>query len=192
MQKEPGGKLFYVPATMPTTLEVLQKTTEFFSRREIPSPRLEAELLLARALGCKRLDLYLRFERPLAETQLELLRGLVARRGKREPPQYIAGRAGFLDFEVSCDARALIPRPETEQLAELIFARMTAPPTTALDLGTGTGVLAIAIARHWPDCRVTAVEASRETLALAEANIAALSLAERVGCRNARWPEVFS
>lgn len=177
---------------MPTTLEVLHKTTEFFARREIVSPKLEAELLLARALGCKRLDLYLRFEQPLTESQLDILRTQVARRGKHEPPQYIAGRTGFLDFEVACDARALIPRPETEELAELIFSRLPTPPATALDLGTGTGVLAIAIARRWPECRVTAIDASRDTLSLAETNIAAVGVAGQVRCLAARWPEVFS
>ncbi len=177
---------------MPTTLEVLQKTADFFTRKEIPSPRLEAELLLAHALGCKRLDLYLRFEQPLAEAQLETLRAQVTRRARREPPQYIAGRTGFLDFEVACDARALIPRPETEELAELVFAQMAVAPKATLDLGTGTGVLAIACARRWADCRVTAVEANVETLTLAEANAAAGGVAGRIGFLHAQWPEVFS
>lgn len=177
---------------MPTTLEVLQKTADFFARKELPSPKLEAELLLARALKCRRLDLYLRFEQPLTEPQLETLRAQVARRARREPPQYIAGQAEFLDFTVACDARALIPRPETEELAELVFVQMTSPPKSALDLGTGTGVLAMACARRWPECRVTAVEASPETLALAEANAAALGLAARMNFLNARWPEIFS
>ncbi len=184
--------LFTHPRTMPTTLEVLQKTVEFFARREIPSPKLEAELLLARALGCRRLDLYLRFEQPLSEAQLDTLRAQVTRRGKREPQQYIAGRTGFLDFEVACDARALIPRPETEELAELIFSRMDHSPATALDLGTGTGVLALAMARRWPECRVTAVEASRVALSLAESNVATLGLGDLIRILHARWPEVFS
>jgi len=177
---------------MPTTLEVLQKTAQFFTRREIPSPKLEAELLLARALECKRLDLYLRFEQPLTETQLNTLREQVTRRGQREPWQYIVGRAGFLDFEVACDKRALIPRPETEELTEVVFARMATPPATALDLGTGTGVLAIAIARKWADCQVTAVEASRETLALGETNAISTGTSTRINFLSASWPEVFT
>jgi len=116
----------------------------------------------------------------------------VARRGKREPPQYIAGRAGFLDFEVACDGPRPHPRPETEELAELGFSRIASPPATALDLGTGTGALAIAIARHWPACRVTAVDGSREALALAESNIVTNNVADRVRCLPARWPEILS
>ena len=177
---------------MPTVLEVLQKTTEFLSRREIPSGRLEAELLLARALGCKRLDLYLRFDQTLSEAQLAPLREKVARRGRREPLQYIAGRSAFLDFEVACNRHALIPRPETEELAELVFSRFLTPPATALDLGTGTGVLALALARRWPDCKITAVDADPGTLALAQANALALGLQDRIRFVHARWPEVFS
>jgi release factor glutamine methyltransferase len=96
-----------------------------------------------------------------------------------------------LDFEVACDRRALIPRPETEELAEQVFTRAPTPPAAALDLGTGTGVLALALARRWPECRVTAVEASEDTLALARANAGALGLAERLHFLPARWPEVF-
>ncbi len=177
---------------MPTVLEVLQKTAEFLTRREIPKGRLEAELLLARALGCKRLDLYLRFDQPLTEAQLAPMREQVARRGKREPLQYIAGRAGFLDFEVTCDRRALIPRPETEELAELVFARMPTPPASALDLGTGTGVLALALARRWPEGKVSAAEASGDALKLAQANAAALGLSERIHFSPVGWPEIFA
>ncbi len=177
---------------MPIVLEVLQKTAEFLARKEIPSSRLEAELLLAQALGCRRLDLYLRFDQPLAEVQLAPLREQVARRGRHEPLQYIAGRAGFLDFEVACDRRALIPRPETEELAEQIFQRLPAPPASALDLGTGTGVLALALARRWPECRVTAMDAIDDALALAQANAGALGLAERIRFLPTGWPAVFT
>jgi len=189
MQNSPGEKPILI---MPAVLEVLQKTADFFARKEIPSPKLEAELLLARALGCQRLDVYLRFEQPLTEAQLASLREQVARRGRREPLQYIAGRTGFLDFEVACDRRALIPRPETEELAESVFAHVTPPPATALDLGTGTGVLALAMARSWPECRVTAIEAGEETLALARANAGSLGLTDRIQFLAARWPEVFA
>ncbi|HTB63539.1 MAG TPA: peptide chain release factor N(5)-glutamine methyltransferase [Opitutales bacterium] len=177
---------------MPTVLEILQKTTEFLARKEIASPKLEAELLLSRTLDLRKLDLYLRFDQQLTETQLTPMREQVARRGKREPLQYIAGRTGFLDFEVACDRRALIPRPETEELAENIFDRISTPPATVLDLGTGTGVLALAMARRWPECQVTAVDASEDALALARANAAALGLTERIRFLPARWPEVFS
>jgi len=174
---------------MPTVLEVLQKTTQFLANRDIPQAKLESELLIATALGCRRLDLFLRFEQSLTEAQLTTLRDHVARRGRREPRQYIAGRTGFLDFEVTCDRRALIPRPETEELAELIFARVTTPPAAALDLGTGTGVLALAMARRWPDCKVTAIDADENTLALARSNATALGLADRITFSCSRWPE---
>ncbi|MGA2053549.1 MAG: peptide chain release factor N(5)-glutamine methyltransferase [Opitutales bacterium] len=174
---------------MPTVLEVLQKSAEYLGRKGLERPRLEAEWLLARALGCGRLDLYLRFDQTLEEAQLERLREQVARRGRREPGQYVAGRAGFLDFEVGCDRRALIPRSETEELAELVFARVAEPPKAALDLGTGSGVLALALARRWPECRVVAVEASAEALELAKANAEALGLSARIQFLNTPWPE---
>jgi release factor glutamine methyltransferase len=184
-----GRKAFSHPPLMSTILEVLGKTAEFLGRKGVPQPKLEAEWLLAGALGCKRLDLYLRFDQALTEAQLTILREQVARRGRREPLQYITGRATFLDFDVACDRRALIPRPETEELATLIFERVTIPPATALDLGTGTGVLALALVRHWPDCRVTALDASAEALALARENAGRLGLAERIQWVNAKWPE---
>jgi release factor glutamine methyltransferase len=173
----------------PTVLEVLQKTAEYLGRKGLEKPRLEAEWLLAGALGCRRLDLYLRFDEALGDGQLAPLRLQVARRARREPLQYIAGKAGFLDFEVACDRRALIPRPETEELAEKVFAAVTEAPAAALDLGTGTGVLAIALARRWPECGVTAVEASGEALELARANAAGAEAAARIHFLNTRWPE---
>jgi release factor glutamine methyltransferase len=174
---------------MPTVLDVLQKTSDFLARKDVPQARLESELLLAHALGCRRLDLYLRFEQSLTEAQLATLRDQVTRRGRREPRQYIAGRAAFLDFEVACDRRALIPRPETEELAELIFTRVPMPPAAALDLGTGTGALALALARHWPNCRVRAIDADENALTLARSNAATLGLAEQINFTGARWPD---
>jgi release factor glutamine methyltransferase len=192
LQKGLGEKLILQTHPMPTVLDVLQKTTDFLARKEIPQARLEAELLLAGALGCRRLDLYLRFEQSLTEEQLVTLRDHVARRGRHEPRQYISGRAAFLDFEVACDRRALVPRPETEELAELIFSRVATPPTAALDLGTGTGVLALALARRWPTCRVLAIDADENTLALARSNAATLGLAEQVTFSCAQWPDCFA
>ena len=173
----------------PTVLEVLQKTADYLGRKGLEKPRLEAEWLLAGALGCGRLDLYLRFDEELGDGQLAPLRLQVGRRARREPLQYIAAQAGFLDFKVACDRRALIPRPETEELAEKVLAAVTVAPAAALDLGTGTGVLAIALARRWPECRVTAVEASGEALELARANAAGAGVAGRIQFLNTRWPE---
>ena len=96
---------------MLTILEIIKKTTEFFEKKEIESPRLNAELLVGHALGLKRMQLYLQFERPLAEPELEKIRPLVRRRGAREPLQYIVGTVEFSGLTLKVDVRALIPRP---------------------------------------------------------------------------------
>ncbi len=140
---------------MLTVLEIIKRTTEFFEKREVESARLNAELLIGHALGLKRMQLYLQFERPLAEVELEKIRPLVKRRGNREPLQYIVGSTEFSGIKLKVDARALIPRPETEQLIELVKQQVTAPPTDILDLGTGSGAIALAMATAYPTARVT-------------------------------------
>src|ERR1044071_8308695 len=101
-----------------TVLEIIKKTTEFFAGKGIDSPRLNAELLIGHALERKRMQLYLEFERPLAEAELEKIRPLVRRRAQLEPIQYILGQTDFFGLTLKVDRRALIPRPETEQLVE--------------------------------------------------------------------------
>src|ERR1700732_3980450 len=103
-----------------TLLEVLRSSTDYFAKRNIETPRLNAELLLAHSLGRKRIELYLDFERVLSEPELGPIRELVRRRGQGEPLQHLVGTVDFLGREFACDKRALVPRPETEELVELL------------------------------------------------------------------------
>lgn len=173
---------------MLTVLEVLKKTTEFFAGKGVENPRLNAELLVGHVLGLKRMQLYLQFERVLLEPDLEKLRPLVRRRGQREPLQYIIGETDFAGLKLKVDKRALIPRPETERLVELVTERMSAaPPARILDLGTGTGAIALALAARFLAARIWAVDASEDALALAAENATACGVAERVALRQSNW-----
>ncbi len=166
---------------MLTVLEIIKKTTEFFAGKGIESPRLNAELLIGHALGRKRMQLYLEFERPLAEVELEKIRPLVRRRALHEPVQYITGETDFYGLKLKVDRRALIPRPETEQLVEhVVAARASRPPTRILDLGTGSGAIALALAQAFPAVVVFAIDRSEEALTLARENAASANLTERV------------
>lgn len=166
---------------MLTVLEVIKKTTDFLAGKGIESARLNAELLIGHALGRKRMQLYLEFERPLTESELEKIRPLVRRRAQHEPLQYIVGETEFHGLKLKVDRRALIPRPETEQLVERVAAAVAASsPRRILDLGTGSGAIALALARIFPDATVMAVDRSEAALALARENAAATALSERV------------
>src|SRR5882724_9418143 len=165
---------------MLTVLEIIRKTTDFLAGKGIESARLNSELLVGHALGLKRMQLYLQFERPLSEAELEKIRPLVRRRGQHEPVQYVLGETDFFGLHLKTDRRALIPRPETEQLLELITTRLTAPPARVLDLGTGSGAIALALAKQYPLAAVTAVDTSEDALALARENAEATGLAGQV------------
>jgi release factor glutamine methyltransferase len=172
---------------MITVLEVVQKTTDFLAGKGVESARLNAELLIGHALGLKRMQLYLQFERVLTEAELEKIRPLVKRRSQREPLQYIVGDTEWSGVKLKVDKRALIPRPETELLVERIVERLTSPPSRILDLGTGSGAIALALAKRYENAAVTAVDASEAALALASENAKALGLADRVLFIKSDW-----
>jgi release factor glutamine methyltransferase len=165
-----------------TVLDVIQRSSEFLGRRGVDSPRLQAELLLAHVLGLPRMRLYLDFERVVPPPQLEAVRELVRRRGEREPLQHLTGSTSFCGWEIAVNRDVLIPRPETELLAEqaVAFLRPRADPPAVLDLGTGSGCLAIAIAGQCPAATVEAVDLSAPALATARANAARHGLDGRI------------
>jgi release factor glutamine methyltransferase len=165
-----------------TVLEVLQSTTGYFQKRNIDSPRLNAEHLLAHVLGRKRIDLYLEFERPLPESELTPLRELVRRRGAGEPLQHLLGTVEFCGRTFHCDKRALVPRPETEQLVELLIARFKSEIaySRTIDVGTGSGVIALTLAAEFPKAEIVGVDISEDALMLARENAERLDLADRV------------
>lgn len=146
-------------------------TTEYLAEKGFHNARLNAELLLAGTLGCKRLDLYVQFDRPLRPDELAPFKARLRRRARREPLQYIEGEAAFRDLRLVVDRRVLIPRPETELLvgAVLEWARGRSP-STALDVGTGSGAIALALATEGPFRRVVASDVSADALELARAN----------------------
>ena len=172
---------------MLTVLEIIKRTTEFLEKRGVEGARLNSELLIGHALGLKRMQLYLQFERPLTEPELEKIRPLVKRRSNREPLQYITGETEFSGLKLKVDRRALIPRPETEYLIETVLGRVTVPPASILDLGTGTGAIALVLATRYPAATVTAVDKSVEALALARENAEVLGLAPRVSFMESNW-----
>ncbi len=162
---------------MNSLLELLKKSTEFLAKKGIDNARLQSELIFAGTLRCRRLDLYLQFERPLTQDQVDTLRERILRRSRREPVQYIVGDTDFRNLTLKCDPRALIPRPETEELVGFVLEKLAAirpagTPARVLDLGTGTGAIALAVATERPHTQVTAVDKSEDALALARENAA--------------------
>lgn len=165
-----------------TVLDVIQRSSTFLQGKGVESPRLNAEWLIASALGMDRMKLYMQFDRPLKEAELADMRSKVARRAKREPLQYILGTTPFHELELKVDRRALIPRPETEQLAELAIDSLGENDGAyrIVDLGTGSGAIALALAFALPRAKLFAVDASLEALELAQENALGCGLQNRV------------
>lgn len=169
-----------------TVLSVLQGAEAWFRRRGIDAPKRSAELLLGKVLGMSRLELYLAHDRPLEPSERDAMRALTARRGAGEPVAYVIGSWGFRGLELALDRAVLVPRPETEELVEQALARAPAG-ARVLDLGTGSGAIAIAMASERPDLRLLAIDASRNALAVAQANAARHGVADRVQFALGSW-----
>lgn len=176
-----------------TFLEVLQSMTAYFTKHGIENPRLNAEHLIAHVLKLSRLELYLEFETKLNEQELATLRELVKRRAQGEPLQHLLGTVEFCGHEFLTDKRAMVPRPETEELTELLIAECGLRNARRIvDVGTGSGVIALSLAAKFPDSRVYAVDVSDDALSLAKENAARLGLVERVQFQKGDLLENFS
>lgn len=179
---------------MNTLLDLLQKSADFLAKKGVENARLQSELLFAGTLGCRRLDLYLQFDRPMTAAETAALRERVLRRARREPPQYVVGETDFRELALKCDPRALIPRPETEELVGFVLEKLNAlrpagTPARVLDLGTGTGAIALSFAKERPGTRVVAADKSADALALARENAEKNGLADAVEFLRGDWFE---
>jgi len=166
-----------------TVLEAIQKSTEFLTKKGVDSPRLQTELLLAHLLKMPRMKLYLNFERGLTTTETDTLRELIKRRSQREPLQHITGSTSFCGYEITVNRHVLVPRPETELLAELgwqFLSTLNSQPSTCLDFCTGSGCIAIALAAKCPNASIVATDLSTDALALAKENATRNKVVERV------------
>ncbi len=166
-----------------TVGEVLPLSTRFLRERGSESPRLDAELLTADALGVRRLDLYLAPERPLTLAERDALREAVRRRARGEPVAYIRGRRDFYGLDIAVSPAVLIPRPETETLVDAVLARARecyGGTPYIVDVGTGSGAIACALAANLPHARIVATDVSEDALVVAASNVAAHGLSDRV------------
>lgn len=173
-----------VGATPPTIADLLSKSAAWLKDKGCTSPRLDAELLLAEVLGMSRVDLYVKFDQPLIPSEIDSYREFIRRRAESEPVAYILGRAYFHNLEIKVNGSVLIPRPETEHLVaaaiEFLMEGDWPSPPEVLDLCTGSGAIAIAIAKGFPEADITASDASGEALALAAENATLTGVAPRI------------
>ncbi|MBI2340115.1 MAG: peptide chain release factor N(5)-glutamine methyltransferase [Deltaproteobacteria bacterium] len=168
-----------------TLISLLNWTTDYFTRRQIPTPRLDAEVLLAHLLNIERIQLYLQFERPMSEKELSDFKALVQRRVKGEPVSYIRGFKEFWSLSFAVGPGVMVPRPETEILVETVEGRRSKiedgrSKIEILDVGTGSGNLAITLAKVFPNAKVTAIDVSEDALKYAKENAVANGVQSRI------------
>ena len=168
--------------TIWTIQKLLNWTTEYLTDKGVDFPRLSAELLLSHALGLKRIDLYTQFDKQVPQQQLDILHDLIKRAGLHEPVVYLTGMTEFYSLQLDITADCLIPRPETELLVQraIEFLQTRSGIQYVCDLCTGSGCIAVAIAKNFPDARVTATDISAAALAVAARNVEKHLLNEQV------------
>ena len=177
-----------------TVLELLENTTRYFAKHEVPSPRLTIELMLADVLQKTRMQLYLEYDQPLAESVTDRLRPLVKRRADGEPLEYLLGSTTFAGHRVTITPDVLIPRPETEILLEEAIKLIEPDGLPVLDVGTGSGILPLSLAKKFPQLEIFAVDVSLAALALAKKNaegMGKISFLESDLMANPSLPERF-
>jgi len=168
-----------------TIQRLLEWTTEYFEKVEAETPRLEAEVLLAEALGCQRIELYTRFEEIPAEESVTNYRDWVKRRAAGEPVAYIVGHREFYSLRFAVNSSVLIPRPETEHVVVAAIEackEIDEEPIRILDVGTGSGCIAVTLAQHIKDVKIGAIDLSPDAIAVAQQNIDQHEVADRVKC----------
>lgn len=166
---------------MMTVLESIKLSTEFFEKKGIESPRVNAEILLAHVMRCKRLELYLAFDKPLKEEELNQYREYLKRRARFEPLQYIVGEVEFYGIPFKVKPPVLIPRPETEILVETIINSFDKDNAlNFLDIGTGTGNIVIALSKSFPNAHFTSIDINEQALELAQSNAEMNSVSDRI------------
>jgi release factor glutamine methyltransferase len=161
---------------MKSVLETINGGAEYLNKRGVEDARRNMEHLLAHRLGCTRMQLYTQFDRPLEEEILVPLREVLKKRGEGIPLQHLLGSIGFHGRDFLCDSRALIPRPETEELVEIIIQLLPSSRLEMLDMGCGSGVLGLTIAAERPDCHVTLADLSEDALSLTRENAKKLGI----------------
>ena len=170
-----------------TTRRLLKWTTDYFQRKAIDSPRLSAEMLLAHVLEVPRLRLYMEADRPAAPEERDAFRALVERAANHEPVDYLVGESPFFSLTFEVGPAVLVPRPSTETLVEHVLQHARQTPgfkrPTIADIGTGSGAIAVALAKHLPESRVIATDIAEAALAVARRNAERHAVADRIDFR---------